>query len=136
MNLDKHLEELVSQLKDFADSEDDSRQLKTYSLDQDVLTLNVAKQSDFNADFITVQPIESDVYFDPYTTNWANALLQVVSEAADYMILRGFDEVVFDVPRDLSDTYELELKYRFGYTEVEYQFATQRVWLYLDLTLV
>lgn len=133
MNLDKHLNELVSQLKDFADSEDDSRQLKTYSLDQDVLTLNVAKQSDFNADFIIVQPIESETYFD---TNWASALIQVVSEAADYMILRGFDEVVFDVPRDLSDTYELELKYRFGYTEVEYQFATQRVWLYLDLTLV
>ena len=131
MNLDKHLNELVSQLKDFADSEDDSRQLKTYDLNQDVLTLNVAK-SDCNA-CIIVQPIESETYFD---TNWANALLQVVSEAADYMILRGFDEVVFDVPRDQSDTYELELKYRFGYTEVEHQFVTQRVWLYLDLTLV
>ena len=131
MHLDDHLNELVSQLKDFADSEDDSRQLKTYNLNQDVLTLNVAK-SDCNA-CIIVQPIESETYFD---TNWASALLQVVSEAADEMLFCGFDTLVFDVPRNLSDTYELELKYRFGYTEVEYQFATQRVWLYLDLTLV
>ena len=104
MHLDDHLNELVSQLKDFADSEDDSRQLKTYNLNQDVLTLNVGKQSDFNNDFIIVQPIESDAYFDHYTTNWASALLQVVSEAADEMLFCGFDTLVFDVPRDQSDT--------------------------------